>query len=91
VGVVRGAGFGLVQPDTPSALWGAVTPGLRAYGWPSKRVRLGLVVDVPISLTRPRFVIDDFEAPLVEVDQVAVWAGLSVGFIFFDETRRTRR
>mgnify|MGYP000444897192 CR=1 FL=1 len=91
LGTVRAAGFGLAQRDTPAALWAAVTPGLRAFGWPSRRVRLGVVVDVPISMTRPRFSIDDFEAPLAQVDQVAVWAGLSVGFVFFDETRANRR
>lgn len=91
LGLARGAAFGLDRGGTGRALWVAVTPGLRAHWHPTRRFFLGLAVDVPISVARPTLTIDDFTAPLVETGLAAVWAGLSVGFTFFDESRPNRR
>lgn len=91
VGAARGAGFGLEEPGTASTLWVAVTPGLRAHWHPTPRVALGLALDVPISAVRPLLRIDDFGSPLVEVGVTGVFAGLSFGFTFFDESVPRRR
>lgn len=91
VGAARGSGFGLEEPGTASTLWVAVTPGLRAHWHPTPRIAVGLALDVPVSVVRPRLRIDDFDSPLVEVGVTGVFAGLSVGFTFFDGSGSRRR
>ncbi len=90
-GAVVGRGRGLESPLVARDLWLAAVPGLRV-GWTvHPRVRLGALVDVPVSLRRPRFSIDDFDVPLMQVGAAGVFAGLSVAVVFFDESAMGRR
>ncbi|MEM6290987.1 MAG: hypothetical protein AAGA54_06960 [Myxococcota bacterium] len=90
-GAVVGRGRGLQSPLVARDLWLAATPGIRARWAVHPRVQLGALVDVPISLRKPLFSIDDFDAPLVQVGAAGVFAGLSVAVIFFDESPSSRR
>lgn len=91
LGAVRGGGFGLEDNGGAASLWVGATPGLRAHWQPTRRLSVGLVVDVPISVLRPTLTIDDFATPLVHAGLTGAWAGLSVGFTFFDESPPSRR
>lgn len=90
-GAATAGGEGLVRKRETTRAWAAVGPGVRALWTPGNGLRLGVALDVPISLVQPVFIIDDFEAPLARVGAMAVRVGLSIGFTFFDESRPSRR
>jgi len=76
LGAAVGRGRGLEQRTDAVALWAAVTPGVRAHWRPKGPLAVGLFMDVPISVRRPSFAIDDFVEPLTEVGLASLWIGL---------------
>lgn len=91
VGMLRGEGYGLETPGTARGLWVAATPGVQAHWQANRTLRIGAVIDVPLSLVRPTLTIDDFQRPLAQMGFAGVWAGLSLEFTFFDESAGRRR
>lgn len=78
LGAAVGRGRGLESRVDARALWAALTPGARVHWRPKGPLAVGLFVDVPISVLRPAFAIDDFEEPLTEVGLASLWVGLAL-------------
>lgn len=90
-GVFTAAGFGLQRTATPRATWLAVVPHAQPTLWATPWLGVGVHLEVPIALTRPRFGVDDFSGDLAQVPAVGLRCGLGITFKIFDESRRMRR
>lgn len=78
-GAFTADGFGLDQTTTARAAWVAIVPSLQPTVWATRWLGLGVHVEAPISLLRPRFGIDDFAGTdLVRIGSVGARFGLSV-------------
>jgi hypothetical protein len=91
-GAFTAAGFGLRDTTTARAAWVAVVPAAQPTLWATRWLGIGLHVEAPISILRPRFGIDDFTGQdLLRVGPVGFRFGLSIEAKFFDEIGRPRR
>lgn len=90
-GAFTAAGFGLSDAGTARAVWVGLVPHAQPTLWATPWLGLGLHVEAPIALLRPRFDIDDFEDDLVRIGPVGLRFGLSIEVRFFDEDRGSRR
>lgn len=85
IGAFTARGFGLREARTAQSLWLAAVPHVR----PSFRVTpwlgVGLAIEAPVALVRPRFAVDDFASDLLRVGPIGLGLGLSIEVIFFDE------
>jgi hypothetical protein len=93
-GVEAGAfvarGVGLAQQERVASPWLAVLPHAEVLVWAPRWLGFGPSIELPISVLRPTFTIDDFEQDLVRVGPAGLRFGLVVTFILFDEDRRGR-
>lgn len=55
LGSMRATGFGVDDGASPRSLWAALTPGLAVLLSPRSWLALGIWIDVPFALVRPRF------------------------------------
>lgn len=86
----RGRGISRRGPAVRS-VWASAVPHVRALWFPVRVFGFGLVLEMPIALTRPVFVIEDVEGPIVDLGRIGARVGLVLEFVFFDEKRGTRR
>ena len=92
IGAMAARGRGISNPGPAvRALWAAAVPHVRALWFPVRVFGFGLVLEMPIALTRPEFVIDDVAGPIVDLGRIGARVGLVFEFVFFDENRPTRR
>lgn len=90
-GAFTATGFGLADSGTARAVWIGLVPHAQPTLWATPWLGLGLHVEAPIALLRPRFGIDDFDDDLVRIGPVGFRFGLSIEVRFFDEKRAARR
>ncbi len=55
LGSMRATGFGVDDGRSPRSLWAALTPGLAVLVSPRSWLGLGVWLDVPVAVARPRF------------------------------------
>jgi hypothetical protein len=91
IGAMTARGRGISDRGRVDALWAAAVPAVRALWFPIRAFGFGLVLEMPIALTRPRFVIDDVAGQIVDFRRIGARVGLVLEVVFFDENRRTRR
>lgn len=91
VGATTARGRALENRATRRSWWAAAVPQARGLWFPRRWVGLGVSLEVPISLTRAGFSIDDVSSDIVKVGILGVRGGLFVEFVFFDEINRRRR
>ena len=92
LGQVAAEGFGLASEATPRSLWAAVTPHVRPTLRATRWLGLGLDIQAPVALSRPRFAIDDFEDDLVRIGGLGLRFGLVIELLFsFSDENPDRR
>ncbi len=91
LGWVTGRGRGLQQERVARSLFVAAAPSVRGLWQATRWFAFGLDLEVPVPIRRPRFQIDDFSDPLVQLGGVGLFAGVVVEFTFFDKSASSRR
>ncbi len=88
VGAWSAQGRGLTNTTTANLAWLAITPHARPMVRATPWLALGVDVQAPLALLRPRFTVDDFEDDLLRVDPAGFRFGLAVEVTFVDTSAR---
>lgn len=78
LGSMRATGFGVDDGRSPRSLWAALTPGLAVLVLPRPWLALGVWLDVPVALVRPRFFVGEGGGEVWRARPAGLRAGLGV-------------